>query len=134
MVAHRQLYLTGKTGEESGTRGEGGQAGREARRPAIFRVHSVAKPQLTALLGSYSSSRPPSSSPTHPFRFLFPPPVLSLSVPLCPPRSIALFLIACFCICPPYCAPFLLYIRFFHYLCPLIYTFSRLSLCFRPRL
>lgn len=38
-------------GEEGGTR-----------RLAIFRVHSVAKPQLTALLGSYSSSRPLASS------------------------------------------------------------------------
>lgn len=44
-------------------------------RLAIFRVHSVAKPQLTALLGSYSFSRPLASSLLHPalllFRFLF---------------------------------------------------------------
>lgn len=44
-------------------------------RLAIFRVHSVAKPQLTALLGSYSFSRPLASSLPHPalllFRFLF---------------------------------------------------------------
>lgn len=44
-------------------------------RLAIFRVHSVAKPQLTALLGSYSFSRPLASSLPHPalllFQFLF---------------------------------------------------------------
>lgn len=45
---------------EEGTRAGGG--GGRTRRLAIFRVHSVAKPQLTALLGSYSSSRPLASS------------------------------------------------------------------------
>lgn len=38
---------------------------------AIFRVHSVAKPQLTALLGSYSSSRPLSHPPPSHLRVLF---------------------------------------------------------------
>lgn len=48
--------------------------GGRTRRLAIFRVHSVAKPQLTALLGSYSSSRPLASSLPRAallFRFLF---------------------------------------------------------------
>lgn len=52
-------------------------------RLAIFRVHSVAKPQLTALLGSYSFSRilPPSScSPSLPVSVLIP-----LFLLVCPP-------------------------------------------------
>lgn len=50
---------------DGGTVGGGNQSrggGGRTRRLAIFRVHSVAKPQLTALLGSYSSSRPLASS------------------------------------------------------------------------
>lgn len=52
--------------------GERRKLGRgRTRRLAIFRVHSVAKPQLTALLGSYSSSLnllcPPSPSTDCPF-------------------------------------------------------------------
>lgn len=43
-----------KRADEEIQREEGTRAG-ETRRLAIFRVHSVAKPQLTALLGSYSS-------------------------------------------------------------------------------
>lgn len=38
-----------------------GERGKSTHRLAIFRVHSVAKPQLTALLGSYSSSYLPAS-------------------------------------------------------------------------
>lgn len=47
----------GQAGRRGGVAGGGNQSG-GTRRLAIFRVHSVAKPQLTALLGSYSSSRP----------------------------------------------------------------------------
>lgn len=67
-----------QTGGVRSTEGYGGWREAESggtRRLAIFRVHSVAKPQLTALLGSYSSSRPLASSLSYLlllFRSLFP--------------------------------------------------------------
>lgn len=105
------------------------------------------------MLGSYSSSRPPpsSSSPLHLFlfRFPFPFPSAHYSVPTCsnppsprtlPPSPYQQ------CLCTY--APFLLHIRFFHYLCPVsictfflatylcppfhIYYFSRPAFSFAP--
>lgn len=117
-----------------------------ARQLAIFRVHSVTKPQLTALLGSYSSSRPLTSSSfclLCLFRFLFSS--LRFRVfscffsPFLSPSSHC-FLLPCshtVCFAPTisractfhhraYVRILFLaaYIRFFHYLCRPICTLS----------
>lgn len=121
-----------------------------ARQLAIFRVHSVTKPQLTALLGSYSSSRPLTSSSfclLCLFRFLFSslrfrvfscffspflPPSLPPSLqPLFPSSVFSRRLLRSDYFASVHVPPsrvrilFLAaYIRFFHYLCRPICTLS----------